>query len=266
MKRTDEKPGPRAAPDRPRPINVVVRAFAVLKAMNLAPVSTLDMLHRETRIPKPTLSRLLQTMEAVGLINHARYGAYYLTSDVATLSHGYHGEPRIVEASRSFADAVTLDVKWPVAIATPAHDSMITCYTTTTLSPLSIFHSPVGMRISYVHMALGRAYLAFCGADVQSTVIELLRVLGQPIDGPLGADLMRTLARVREQGYALRDPRIRPETMTIAVPIFEGKRVVASMGLTWFSKVIKPQEAVDRFLPLLLDATGQIGAQLARTP
>ena len=143
---------------------------------------------------------------------------------------------------------------------------MITCYTTTTLSPLSFFHSPVGMRISYVNLALGRAYLAFCEREAQEAVIEVLRKLGQPIDGAIGADALRVLDEVRARGYALRDPRIRPDSATMAVPIFEGDRVVASMGLTWFSKVLKPQQAVDRFLPLLLDASGQVSAQLARMP
>lgn len=251
---------------KPRPISVVVRALAVLRAMNAEPVSTLEMLHRETGIPKPSLSRLLQTLEADGLISHARYGAYYLTSEVSALSRGYHGQPRIVEATREIADALTREVKWPAAIATPERESMITCYTTTTLSPLSFFHSPVGMRISYVNLALGRAYLAFCGREVQETVIELLRTLGQPIDGAIGADAIRVLDEVRARGYALRDPRIRPDSATMAVPIFEGDRVVASMGLTWFSKVLKTQQAVDRFLPLLLEASAQVSAQLARMP
>ncbi len=250
----------------PRAINVVVRALAVLRAMNREPVSSLEMLHRETGIPKPSLSRLLQTLEADGLITHARYGAYCLTSEVSALSNGYHGQPRIVEAARDIADALTLEIKWPVAIGVPATESMITCYTTTSLSPLSVFHSPVGMRLSFVNLALGRAYLAFCSREVQETVIELLRKLGQPIDGAIGVDVLRMLEQVHDRGYALRDPRIRPDSMTLAVPIFEGERVIAAMGLTWFARVIKTEQAVDRFLPLLLDASGQVSAQLARMP
>jgi IclR family mhp operon transcriptional activator len=245
-----------------RSIGVVVRALAVLRAMNSGPVMTLDALHRKTGLPKPTLSRLLQTLENEGYISHARYGAYYLTSEVSALSSGFHGQPRIVEAARDIADALTLEVKWPVAIAVPAVESMITCYTTTTLSPLSFFHSPVGMRLSFVQLALGRAYLAFCGPDVQQVVLDLLRKLGQPIDGAIGDDVPRMLAQVRALGYALRDPRIRPDSCTLAVPIFERERVVASIGLTWFSRIFKPQQAVERFLPLVLDASGQIGARL----
>lgn len=249
-----------------RPIGVVVRALSVLRAMNREPTSTLERLFRETGIPKPTLSRLLQTLEAEGLISHARYGAYYLTSEVASLSDGYHGQPRIVEAARGIADELTLQVKWPAAIATPERESMIVCYATTALSPLSFFHSPVGMRISFVNLALGRAYLAHCEAEVREAVVELLRQLGQPIDGIIEADAMHMLAQVRDRGYALRDPRIRPDSATLAVPIFEGARVVASMGLTWFSKVIKTQQAVERFLPMLRDASSRVSAQLAQMP
>lgn len=247
-----------------RPVNVVLRALQILRALNRQPISSVDALHKHTGIPKPTIVRLLQTLEADGLVRRApQYGAYYLTSEVTALASGYHSEPRIVEASARVCDALTQSLKWPVSVAVHDGDAMIVRYSTIPQSPLSFFHSTINMRLSLVTQALGRAYLAFCGPTEQAALLELLgRSSSEPIAGQEEA-IRRMLAEVRERGYALRDPRVRPESSTIAVPIFEDGRVVATIGLTWFSSALDVQQAVARFLAPLQQASADISRALA---
>lgn len=249
-----------------RPVNVVLRALQILRALNRQPVSTVDAIHKHTAIPKPTIVRLLQTLEADGLVRRApQYGAYHLTSEVTALASGYHSEPRIVEASSAVCEALTQTLKWPVSVAVHDGDAMIVRYSTIPHSPLSFFHSTINMRLSLLTQALGRAFLAFCGPTEQDALIELLaRSSSEPIAGQ-EAEIRRMLAQVREQGYALRDPRVRPESSTIAVPIFEGPRVVATIGLTWFSSALDAPQAVARFLPPLQQASQDISRALATT-
>ncbi|HSV52941.1 MAG TPA: DNA-binding transcriptional regulator [Burkholderiaceae bacterium] len=248
-----------------RPVNVVVRALQILRALNRQPVSTLDAIHKQTALPKPTIVRLLRTLEAEGLVRHApQYGAYYLTSEVTALASGYHSEPRIMEASVAVADALTRDLKWPVSVAVPDGDAMVVRYSTIPQSPLSFFHSTINMRLSLLRQALGRAYLAFCEPAAQDALIELL-ARSAPEGERLATDeaAMRSmLAEVRARGYALRDPRVRPESSTIAVPIFESQRVVATIGLTWFSSALTVDQAVALFLPPLQQASVQISKAL----
>jgi IclR family mhp operon transcriptional activator len=249
-----------------RPINVVLRALQILRALNQQPVSSVDAIHKHTAIPKPTIVRLLQTLEADGLVRRApQYGAYYLTSQVTALASGYHSEPRIVEASSAVAEALTQDLKWPVSVAVHDGDAMIVRYSTIPHSPLSFFHSTINMRLSLLTQALGRAFLAFCEPAEQEALVELLaRSSDEPIAGQ-EAQVRQMLAEVRERGYALRDPRVRPESSTIAVPIFEGPRVVATIGLTWFSSAVAVDQAVARFLPPLLRASDDISRALTTT-
>ena len=249
----------------PRPINVVVRTLQLLRTMNRQPVSTIDSLHRQTGLPKPTIVRLLQTLEAEGLVRRApQYGAYHLTAQVRALSSGYHSEPRIVEASAKIADALTDEFKWPVSVAVQDADAMIVRFSTIPNSPLSFFHSTINMRLSLVTQALGRAYLAFCDPASREALIDLLARGGHDVDRIAGGaeEISRQLALVREQGYAMRDPRVRPESSTIAVPIFEGPRVVATIGLTWFSSALSAQQAVERFLQPLKQASAAISREL----
>jgi IclR family mhp operon transcriptional activator len=87
------------------PVRSVIRAIELLRAMNQQAVSTVDVLHAQTRIPKPTIIRLLRTFEMQGLVQHApQHGAYYLRSGIRDLAAGYHSEPAVVEAAAPVLD------------------------------------------------------------------------------------------------------------------------------------------------------------------
>ncbi|VCU70462.1 Pca regulon regulatory protein [Pigmentiphaga humi] len=248
------------------PVQAVVRAIELLQALNRQPVSTLDVLHKQTGIPKPSLIRLLETLASKGLVRHApQYGAYYLTSLVNTLSSGYHSEPRIVEAARPRLDALTEDIKWPVAIAVPDANAMVVRYSTIPNSPLSLLHSTINMRLSLVSRAIGRAYLSFCEDDERETILALLRESKSPEDGPArDAEAVRKMiAQTRAQGYALRDPAVRPVSGTLAVPVYDGKHVVASFGMTWFASTLSNEQVVGRYLAKLLAVSAAITQDLA---
>ncbi len=249
------------------PIRSVERAIDVLLALNRNPVCSLDLLHRQTRIPKPTLVRLLETLQSKGLVTHApQYGAYGLSSGVKTLSAGYHGEPRIVEASAAPADALTRKIKWPLALAVPDYDAVIVRYSTIPNSPLALLHSTINMRLSLVGRAMGRAYLAFCSREERRALLDILQLSPHEEDA-LAHDrpaIDRMVRQIRDDGYALREPGIRPISRTLAVPVFEGRRVVATIGLTWIASTFSDEQAVERYLQPLRDLSRQIGERLAQ--
>jgi IclR family mhp operon transcriptional activator len=247
-------------------VNSVVRALDLLEALNRRPISTVDDLFGQTGIPKPSIVRLLQTLERRGLVRHAaQHGAYFLTSQVRTLSSGYHSEPRLIEASAGLLDDLTRKVKWPVAIAVPDSGAMVIRYSTIPLSPLSLLHSSLGMRLSLVSRALGRAYLAFCSAQEQEALIALLRKSPDPEDA-LARDGMALRAMLKQtyaRGLATRDPHVRTVSNTVAVPVYEQSRVVATVGLTFFSSAMQPEEAIRQFRGDLLALSANISKRLS---
>ncbi len=247
------------------PVRAVERAIELLQCLNRQPISTLDLLHRQTGLPKPSLVRLLQTLVGIGLVNHApQHGSYYLTSAVHTLSSGYHSEPRIIEAAAPIADAFTARFKWPVAVAVFDTDAVVVRYSTIAQSPLSLLHSSINMRLSLVSRALGRAYLAFCPPDEQEIILGLLAHSAEDEDKPAQdhAKAMKMLDDTRRQGYAVRNPAVRPVSNTLALPIYENGRVVASFGLTWFSSALPVKDAVQTLYPEMKAAAEKISVRL----
>lgn len=248
------------------PIRSVERAIDVLLALNRHPVSSLDLLHKQTGLPKPTLVRLLETLQSKGLVAHApQYGAYSLASGAKTLSSGYHGEPRIVEAAARPADELTRKIKWPLAVAVPDYDAVIVRYSTIPNSPLALLHSTINMRLSLAGRALGRAYLAFCSREECRALLDILR-LSEHAEDALAHDkraISAMLRETRERGYALRLPGIRPVSGTLAVPVFEGKRAVATIGMTWIASTLSNEQAVAKYLEPMQELSRTISERLA---
>lgn len=246
-------------------IRSVARAVELLQALNRRPVSTIDFLHLQTGLPKPSIVRMMQTLEGCGLVKHApQYGAYYLTSGVLSLSHGFHSEPMVVEAAASLLDALTMRIKWPVAIAILEDFSMVVRYSTIPLSPLALRHSTLNFSLSLVSRAIGRAYLAFCSHEQQHALLNALAESASPEDERAGdrVSIQHVLDDVQTKGFATRDPGVWPASNTLAVPVFDNHGVACSMGLTYFSSAMKPAQAVERHLAELQDVAHQIGERL----
>lgn len=251
------------------PASVIGRSILLLRVLNRHPKSTIDVLHKETGLAKSTISRLLQAFQDEGIVRRAQYGVYYLTSAVTELASGYQGEPKVVEAAKAIADRLTEEILWPISIGVqlgPA--AMSVCYTTSPASPLSFLHSQAGMQLSLVSHAMGRAYLAFCTASKRNALIDALKRTSREDDLLAGdrAHINDILAVVRHNGYALRDPRLRPESLSLAVPILEKRVAIGSVGLTWFSSTMTADEAVHRYFPLLRATASKISQGLRLLP
>nr|WP_205964801.1 DNA-binding transcriptional regulator [Ramlibacter agri] len=247
------------------PVRSVARAIQLLQALNRQPVSTVDVLHAHTRFPKSTIVRMLRTFESLGIVRHApQHGAYFLTSGVRTLSSGYHSEPMVVEAAAPLMDALTVRVGWPTALAVLEGSVMVVRYSTIPLSPLALRHSTINMKLSLASRAMGRAFLAFCAPEQQDALLEMLAASAEPEDQPAraAASLRALLSEVRQAGYATRDPQAGPASNTLAVPVFDRHGVAASLGLTFFASTMKPEQAVEKFLPDLQEVAQQVSARL----
>lgn len=248
-----------------KPITAVMRALDVLLALNRRSVSTLDDLHRDTRLPKPTIVRLLETLLHRGLVRRGpKPGCYRITAFVGSLSCGYHGEPKVIEAAAPVAVELTRRIKLPVAVATFELDAMVIQYSSVPYSPIAPHHSVLHRRYSMVRNALGRAYLAHCSEAERYIILDMVLRNGDPDDARIVRNqdgLDRIFAETRSRGYAVRDPRTQVESDSIAVPVFDGLNLVASICITWFRSALSVAEASQRYAAPLKQAALAISAR-----
>lgn len=251
-------------------IRSIERCLNVLLELNQQPINTIAQLHARTGLPKPTLVRILKTLEEAGYVeNDTRQGGYQVSAMVTSLSSGYHKGPLVVEAGRAWALAITRKYKWPVAIALPDYTSMIVRFSTVPDSPVSPFHSTVNRRLQMLTRGMGLAYVAFIESEEFALILDALTKSDDPEDGLSHHpdELNHLLTRVRKAGYATRASFVEPRNSnTIAVPIISQEgRVLASLGLTYFkSAFATEQEACERFVPILQSAAVAISDDLGR--
>lgn len=244
------------------PVQSVQRALTLLTELNKQRVTTIGELHERTGLPKPTIVRLLETLMADGYVSSDnRLGGYQVTSQVATLSSGFHGAPMVIEAARPWAIDLTRKLKWPASIALLERDAVVVRFSTIPDSPVSPFHATINMRLSLISRALGRAYLAFCPTEERQLLVRMLASSDDPEDRPENLPrVVQTLVKsIRHKGFAERDPQVDPKSSdTIAVPIMADARVLATLGLTYFRSAVPRASLIDTLVPAVKEARRQI--------
>jgi IclR family mhp operon transcriptional activator len=248
-------------------VEAAARTLLLLEELNRHRVASIDGLHKATALPKSTIVRLMKSLCAMGYAaNDRRQGGYTVASRVKSLSNGFHGDPLVVEAARPWALAFTEQYQWPIAIAVLDKMSVVVRFSTIPDSPVSPFHGTINMHLSLLKRALGRAYLAFCPAPERSMLLDMLARSSEPEDRP-AADRRRALAMltaIRRQGFAERDPMVEPRSSgTIAVPILNDQRVLATVGMTYFMSALDRRDLAQRYAPLIQTLADNISSSVA---
>jgi IclR family transcriptional regulator, mhp operon transcriptional activator len=244
------------------PVESVRRAMQLLHELNRQRVSSVRHLHQVSGLPKPTIVRLLDTLIALGyVVNDRRQGGYQVTSLVRSLSAGFHGDPLVVEAARPWAIAFTRKYQWPIAVAVLDRDAVVIRFSTIPDSPVSPFHATINNRLQLMSRALGRAYIAFCPASERNLLLRMLATSKDPEDAVARdrAAALTLLGMIRRVGFADRSAMVEPRSSsTLAVPVMLGRKVLATVGVSFFTSAIPKAEAVARYVPPLMEMAKNI--------
>ena len=122
------------------------------------------------------------------------------------------------------------------------------------------------MHLSLLGRALGRAYLAFCPVSERSMLLDMLTRSREPEDQPAAERnrALSLLAAIRKQGFAERDQMVEPRSSgTIAVPIIVNRRVLATVGMTYFMSALDRAVIVRRYVPLVKALADNIAASVS---
>ena len=254
------------------------RGLRVLQALHLQPISTLQELYAQTQLPKPSLLRILNTLEQGGLVSRRLAdGRYRISGNFARLARKRDDRyDRVAEAAAPVLDRLCQRLAWPSDLAVPAGDHMENRETSRTHSPFIVFHDRIGHQINWLLSAVGRAYLAHCGVSEREKIIKRLR-RSRHTEDSLAQDpqrLDRILADVRARGYASRDsgfaggyygrPPYSDGLYAIAVPLIDGLRVHGAINLLWLRQAGSVEAFAKTHLADIKAAAAEIVLSLAR--
>ncbi|MER2534029.1 MAG: helix-turn-helix domain-containing protein [Rhizobiaceae bacterium] len=250
----------RVKPSYP-PVESVRRALEILRVVNRLRIATVGEIHAATKLPKPTIVRMLDTLVVDGYVARDNMcGGYRVTRRVQELDSGYEGIAQIIEVSRPFAIELTNRIKWPVGIGTLDGDAMAVHFWTGTISPWVHTNTLLGHRPNLITSAMGRAYLAFCEpAERQAAFDALRRTNPAGFSTQQEEQYLALLASVKDKGYALRSPQTEPKrNTTVAVPMRYDGKVLASITVSFFITAVPRNQVTERIIDPLRETVRKI--------
>jgi IclR family transcriptional regulator, mhp operon transcriptional activator len=237
------------------------RGLALLAAMNRRKLPSVMELARDTRLPRPTVYRLLETLSQAGFVTRSSPNdRYCLARRVRTLSDGFVEDDWIADIAAPLMTQLTRELVWPVALLTFEEGRMLVRETTHEASTLSIDHGMVGRTLPMLRTAAGRCYVAFCPGKERRAILAMLARSKAPEDrwAREPQRLTKLLDAIRAKGYAIQDREINPKATGIAVPIRLGARILGSLSSIWISSALTIEKAEAELFPPLAATAGRI--------
>jgi IclR family transcriptional regulator, mhp operon transcriptional activator len=256
------------------------RGLRVLEALQANPISALQDIHAITQIPKPSLLRILNTLERAGLVSRRLGdGRYRISTNMTRLARKRDRYEPVAEAAAPVLDLLCQKVSWPSDLMVPAGDHMEIRETSRTHSPFMTFFTQdrIGTSVNWLTSGVGRAYLAFCPDSERQRILAQLRKSKEPEDwlAHHPKRLERIYEEIRAKGYATRDPahvggRYRRPTAdglaSINIPLLDGSRVHGSINILWVKQARTFESMVKNHLADLQTAAAEIVASLRNYP
>ena len=246
-------------------VEPVLRSLQILEALNRHAPASLSQLEAATKLPKPTVSRLLETLEEGGyVVRLPRRSGYDLRERTLRLSSGFRYSDAVVETARPFLSALTAETKWPIGIATLDRDAMRVRFSTGRESPFAIDENYVNRRVPMLLSALGRAFIAHCADDERQKILDLLRASSRDTDR-MARDpraVARLIQSVRRVGFASAVEYPNAPAHGMAVPVLHSGTAIAAITLRYLGRKLSDREAAQRYLPALQRTSSAIAAAM----
>jgi IclR family mhp operon transcriptional activator len=258
------------------------RGLQVLQALQDSPISSLHAIHLATGISKPSLLRILHTLEQFGMVSRRLADGHYRVSSFARPARRRDRFDRVAEAAAPVLDRLYQKVSWPSDLFVPAGDHMERRETSRIRNPH--FSHPhhmtrIGLPVNWLMSGVGRVYLAYCPDREREEILQRLRKSDHPEDrmarDPKQVD--RVLSETRAKGYGARDPkflggpygtfpRVDDGLSGMAVPLLGGARVYGSINILWVRTAMTAEQCAALHLADLKAAAEEIVRSLREAP
>lgn len=253
---------------KPKTVRALDRGLSILRCLQSDGSASLHELHRRLELPKPTLLRLLATLEDAGFVWQGLEDGRYHPSQVHDLRERRHRSDKLAEVGGPVLDWLVNKIQWPSDLSVRHGMHMQLRESSRLRSYFSLHRLSIGFRINMALSAPGRAYLAFCPERERRAIISQLRVAKDPGLREVGGEeaLQRIVGETRSRGFGTRDPRwgghvSQPKSeyddglMAIAVPILVRGRAIGCINLVWIARLFKPGQIVREHLADLQEAS-----------
>jgi IclR family KDG regulon transcriptional repressor len=243
-------------------LSSVVRTLTILEELATSRQINLEQLAKQTRLPKPTLYRFMQTLCELGYVYRDGNDEYSLTLKMFSIASHALEWMDLPAKARPITDKLASDLGETVHVGIQEEDHAI--YILKVESKYTIrMYSRVGKTIPLYCTAIGKMLLSYFSPE------DFARYAGSIAYTPYTArtittreKLQKELTQIRAKGIS-RDREEHEEGITcIAAPIRDySSRVIAALSVSWPVFRFKP-EHLDAYQRAIRDAAESISRLL----
>ncbi|MBM7076188.1 IclR family transcriptional regulator domain-containing protein [Micromonospora humida] len=246
-------------------IEALARGLDVLRCFRPGqPTMTLSEIATVTGLARPTVRRILLTLEELGYVRAADRG-FALTPRVLELGVAYVNSLSIWDVARPHMRHLVTETDESTSLA-QLDGSDIVYVSRVAVPKIVTLAVTIGTRFPAVATSMGKVLLAAL------TPAELTAVLAVPSRSgiaarwqPDRAELDRELREVRARGWALADQDLAAGIRSVATGVRDGDgRVVAALNVTVHAAETSLERLTDEHLPRLLRTAAEISRDWAR--
>ncbi len=246
-------------------ISSLAKGLDVLRAFSKddPQLSTADLANK-LQISRASARRFLLTLASLGYL-HKQGQWFRPTSKVLSLSTVFLSSLPLASIAQPFLEAGTRRTEESVSLGILEHNMLV-----------FVAHSPsrwllklgirAGWEIDAYVSAMGRVLLANLPEhelDHYLETVELKPFTDKTVRSK--SRLRKTLAEVRSQRYAVIDEELEPGLRSIAVPLIQDGKIIASVGVGCLINRATLRRLKQEFLPAIREVAGGIGEELSRS-
>lgn len=240
-------------------IEALARGLEVIRSFDrLHLKQTISQISERTLLARPTVLRLLITLEELGYVR-SQDNHYSLTPKVVDLGMAYISSLGLYGVAKPHMENLSKEVDQTVSLAELDGSDIV--YTGRVEVPKIVSVSmTVGSRLPSASTALGRVLLAAVpDAELHNVLSTPSLSMFIPRTRFTAEQIRPRLHTVREQGWAESDEDLQYGVQAIAAPLHgEDGRVVAAIGLGTHTSEIGKEIVRERYLSLLLETARSI--------
>jgi IclR family pca regulon transcriptional regulator len=250
--------------DDPDFIESIARGLDVLTAFSPGQqVMSLSDMAAKTGLARPTVRRILVTLEALGHIRSVS-GGFMLTPRVLDIGLTYIQSMGLWDVARPHLERLVGRTHESSSIA-QLDGSDIVYVARVAVPKIIALAVQIGTRFPAPPTSMGKVLLADLGPDELEQALDHPGRSGIIARHPLGREeLHRVLRDVRAKGWAATDEQLAGGIRSVAAPLRDGTgRVFAAMNVTVHAAETPMDTLLEDYLPLLLQTASEVSAEYA---
>ena len=240
-------------------VEALARGLEVIRSFDRMHVKqTISQISERTLLARPTVLRLLLTLEELGYVR-SQDNHYSLTPKVVDLGMAYVSSLGLYGAAKPHMENLSKEVDQSVSLAELDGSDIV--YTGRVEVPKIVSVGvTVGARLPSASTAVGRVLLAAVpDAELHDVLSTPSLSMFIPRNRFTAEQIRPLLHTVREQGWGESDEDLQYGVQAIAAPLHgEDGQVVAAIGLGTHTSEIGKEVLRERYLPLLLETARNI--------